>query len=166
MYCVGPTPRGCPLLISFMKNDHNKHLRSIRLRDYDYKQSGAYFVTMVTQNRACLFGDVLDGQLRLNDAGQMIQAIWDQLPEHYPNVETDAFVIMPNHVHGIIVVFGRGGRLCRHSVRRATTGGCPYKRPATETRCCSVIGRYRSSIQNAYDEALRRQCRTIRLEPV
>jgi len=116
-----------------MKNDHNKHLRSIRLRDYDYKQSGAYFVTMVTQNRACLFGDVLDGQLRLNDAGQMIQAIWDQLPEHYPNVETDAFVIMPNHVHGIIVVFGRGGRLCRHSVRRATTGGCPYKRPATET---------------------------------
>jgi putative transposase len=91
-----------------MKNDRNKHRRSIRLQNYDYKRSGAYFVTMVTQNRACLFGDVVDGRLQLNDAAQMIQAIWDQLPEHYPSVETDAFVIMPNHVHGIIALVGVG----------------------------------------------------------
>jgi REP element-mobilizing transposase RayT len=89
-----------------MKNDRNKHRRSIRLQNYDYKRSGAYFVTMVTQNRACLFGDVVNGRLQLNDAGQMIQAIWDQLPQHYPGVETDAFVIMPNHVHGIIALVG------------------------------------------------------------
>ena len=108
MYCVGATPCGCPLLISFMKNDRNKHRRSIRLQNYDYKRSGAYFVTMVTQNRACLFGDVVNGRLQLNDAGQMIQAIWDQLPQHYPSVETDAFVIMPNHVHGIIALVGVG----------------------------------------------------------
>lgn len=91
-----------------MKNDRNKHRRSIRLQSYDYKRSGAYFVTMVTQNRACLFGDVVNGRLQLNDAGQMIQAIWDQLPQHYPSVETDAFVIMPNHVHGIIALVGVG----------------------------------------------------------
>ena len=91
-----------------MKNDRNKHRRSIRLQNYDYKRSGAYFVTMVTQNRACLFGDVVNGRLQLNDAGQMIQAIWDQLPQHYPSVETDAFVIMPNHVHGIIALVGVG----------------------------------------------------------
>ena len=91
-----------------MKNDRNKHRRSIRLQNYDYKRSGAYFVTMVTQNRACLFGDVVNGRLQLNDAGQMIQAIWDQLPQHYPSVETDAFVIMPNHVHGIIALVGMG----------------------------------------------------------
>jgi hypothetical protein len=108
MYCVGATPCGCPLLISFMKNDRNKHRRSIRLQNYDYKRSGAYFVTMVTQNRACLFGDVVNGRLQLNDAGQMIQAIWHQLPQHYPGVETDAFAIMPNHVHGIIALVGVG----------------------------------------------------------
>jgi putative transposase len=89
-----------------MKNDRNKHRRSIRLQNYDYKRSGAYFVTMVTQNRACLFGDVVNGRLQLNDAGQRIQAIWDQLPQYYPGVETDAFVIMPNHVHGIIALVG------------------------------------------------------------
>jgi len=91
-----------------MQNDRNKQRRSIRLQNYDYKRSGAYFVTLVTQNRACLFGDVVNGRLQLNDAEQMIQAIWDQLPQHYPGVEIDAFVIMPNHVHGIIALVGVG----------------------------------------------------------
>jgi putative transposase len=84
--------------------------RSIRLRDFDYAQAGAYFVTMVTQKRECLLGDVLDGQLKLNGAGKQIQSIWDQIPAHYPGVETDVFVVMPNHVHGIIVLVGAGPR--------------------------------------------------------
>jgi putative transposase len=80
-----------------MSYDPNKHhRRSIRLKGYDYSQAGAYFVTMCAQQRELLFvaDDVID----------MIQRWWDKLPDKFPGVETDAFVIMPNHAHGIIVV--------------------------------------------------------------
>lgn len=91
-----------------MTFSHDKHhRRSIRLRGYDYSQAGAYFVTICVQNRACLFGDIADGAIRLNDAGQLIQTRWDELPSHYPGVETDEFEVMPNHVHGIIVLTDR-----------------------------------------------------------
>jgi putative transposase len=82
------------------------HRRSIRLKGYDYSQAGAYFVTICTQDRACLFGDVVNGEMLLNAAGRMVQTVWDDVPNHYPGVELDAFVVMPNHVHGIVVVAG------------------------------------------------------------
>jgi hypothetical protein len=78
--------------------------RSIRLQGYDYSQAGAYFVTICAQNRECLFGDIADGEMRLNDAGQMVQTVWDEIPAHYPGIDIDAFVVMPNHIHGIIVI--------------------------------------------------------------
>ncbi|WP_298482655.1 transposase [uncultured Chloroflexus sp.] len=90
-----------------MKYDPEKHhRRSIRLKGYDYSQAGAYFITIVTQDRACLFGEVVDGEMRLNDAGRMVWDEWDALPDRFPGLELDAFVVMPNHVHGIIVLTG------------------------------------------------------------
>ncbi|MBI3065758.1 MAG: transposase [Deltaproteobacteria bacterium] len=86
-----------------------RHRRSIRLRGYDYAQAGAYFVTIVTKDRTCLFGEIVEGQMRLNDAGRSIQATWDELPNHYSSVECDAFVVMPNHFHGIIALVNDGG---------------------------------------------------------
>lgn len=80
------------------------HRRSVRLKGYDYSQAGAYFVTICTQNRRCMFGDIADGQMALNDAGWMVQAVWDELPNHYADVELDSFIVMPNHVHGIVVL--------------------------------------------------------------
>lgn len=88
------------------------HRRSIRLKGYDYSQSGAYFVTIVAQDRACLFGEVVDGEMCLNDAGRMVGQIWEEIPSFYPGVETDAFVIMPNHIHGIIILVGAGPSAC------------------------------------------------------
>jgi REP element-mobilizing transposase RayT len=82
------------------------HRRSIRLQGYDYAQAGAYFVTMVMQNRECLFGHVAEDQMRLNAAGEMAAAVWAGLAERFPFAELDEFVIMPNHVHGIIVLTG------------------------------------------------------------
>lgn len=82
--------------------------RSIRLQEYDYAQAGAYFVTICTHNRECLFGEIVDGEVRLNDAGRMIQAVWDGLPERFDNLGLDQFTIMPNHVHGIMVLNRRG----------------------------------------------------------
>ncbi len=80
------------------------HRRSIRLQGYNYSRVGAYFVTICTKNRECLFGEVMDGQMQLNDVGKILQATWDALPDHYSHVELDAWVIMPNHAHGIIVL--------------------------------------------------------------
>jgi hypothetical protein len=71
------------------------HRRSIRLQGYDYAQAGAYFITICTQDRACLFGEVVDGVMRLNDAGRIVQATWDDVPEHYANVALDEFVQCP-----------------------------------------------------------------------
>jgi hypothetical protein len=66
-----------------MRIDHDKrHRRSIRLPDYDYSQPGAYFITMVTRGRQCLFGEVVDGGMRLHDDGEIVQAAWDDLPNH------------------------------------------------------------------------------------
>ena len=86
-----------------MRYDSNKHhRRSIRLKGFDYTQEGAYFVTICTQNQACLFGDIVNGQMRLTDVGEVADICWRAIPQHFPRVVLDAFVVMPNHVHGII----------------------------------------------------------------
>jgi putative transposase len=84
-------------------NLDRSHRRSIRLKGYDYSLAGAYFVTISTQDRGCVFGDVVAGVMRLNEAGQMVSTEWDALLGRFPGVELDAFVVMPNHIHGIIV---------------------------------------------------------------
>jgi len=78
------------------------HRRSIRLKGYDYSQAGAYFVTIVTQGRAPLLGEVVGGVARLSPAGEMVAKWWDELENKFPGVELGAFVVMPNHIHGII----------------------------------------------------------------
>ncbi|HID28413.1 MAG TPA: transposase, partial [Desulfobacterales bacterium] len=98
-------------------NPEIHHRRSIRFKGYDYSQTGAYFVTICTQNRECLFGDIVNEKMVLNDAGRMIQTIWDEMPEHYFGVAMDIFQIMPNHVHGIVILtnpvtVGAGPRAC------------------------------------------------------
>lgn len=88
-----------------MKYDPQRHhRRSIRLRGFDYTQAGAYFVTVVAQQRARLFGDVVDGEMRSNDAGRVVAYTWHDLPNHVGGITLDAFVVMPNHVHGIIII--------------------------------------------------------------
>ena len=85
-------------------NPADRHRRSIRLPGYDYRQAGAYFVTICAQGRALLFGEIRGDEMELNDAGQMLVSQWQALPQRFPNVRLDAFVVMPNHVHGIIVL--------------------------------------------------------------
>ncbi len=84
---------------------NNRYPRSIRLKGYDYFQAGAYFVTICTKDRVCLFGDVVDGAMILDTPGQIVLKAWGELPRHYPHVRLDAFVVMPNHVHGIIMLY-------------------------------------------------------------
>jgi putative transposase len=85
-------------------NPEKHHRRSIRLQEFDYKQAGAYFVTICTQNRECFFGVAADGEIQLNDAGRLVQASWRELASRFADVSLDAFVVMPNHIHGIVVL--------------------------------------------------------------
>ena len=87
-----------------MPNDLRPRRRSLRLPGYDYSQAGAYFITACTQNRVMLFGEVIDCDVRLNEMGAIVQQSWDDLPTHYRGIDLDAFIVMPNHVHGIIIV--------------------------------------------------------------
>jgi REP element-mobilizing transposase RayT len=81
------------------------HRRSIRLQGYDYSQAGAYFVTMCAWERECLFGEITaEGNLQLNEYGQAVETVWESLPDRFQSIDIDAFVIMPNHVHAIIVI--------------------------------------------------------------
>jgi len=82
------------------------HRRSIRLQDYDYSRPGAYFVTICVQGRSCLFGDVVDGEMRLNDAGVMVSRWYNELARKFDDVACDAWVCMPNHVHFITMNTG------------------------------------------------------------
>ena len=82
----------------------NHHRRSIRLKDYDYSSNGAYFVTMVTWHRDMLFGKIENESVVLNEFGAIADACWREIPKHFANVELGAYVVMPNHVHGIVAI--------------------------------------------------------------
>lgn len=79
------------------------HRRSIRLQGYDYSQAGAYFITIVAYQRECLFGEITNGEMRLNGYGKIVQWEWLELPKRIRYIELGAYVVMPNHFHGILV---------------------------------------------------------------
>jgi putative transposase len=97
---MGKMPTGMIMAL----NNTLPYRRSIRLAEYDYRQPGAYFITVCTHGRAARFGTLANGRMHLNDAGRLLHAVWQALPEHYPGIALDAFVVMPDHIHGIIVI--------------------------------------------------------------
>ena len=89
---------------SIKYNPSIHHRRSIRLKEYDYSQPGAYFITICTHNKQCRFGKVFDGDMVLNELGVIAREQWLCLTERFINITLGEFVIMPNHMHGIIIV--------------------------------------------------------------
>jgi len=79
-------------------------IKSTRLQKWDYGWNGAYFVTICTKNRISYFGHVRNGKMYLSTIGEIAQKYWNEIPNHFPFVRLDAFVVMPNHVHGIIII--------------------------------------------------------------
>jgi putative transposase len=75
-----------------------------RLKNYDYTQNGAYFITICTYNRVNLFGEIDKGKLILNNVGKMVYKKFSEIPEFYPNISTDKFIVMPNHLHAILII--------------------------------------------------------------
>jgi REP element-mobilizing transposase RayT len=80
--------------------------RSIRLKGYDYSQAGLYFITICVKNRECLFGEIKEGEMILNDAGEMVKTQWLALPKRFKNIQLYEYVVMPNHFHAILEIVG------------------------------------------------------------
>ena len=99
--------RGAPTINAQVRRaGPQRNRRSIRLQGYDYSQAGAYFITICTQNRECLFGEIINGEMRLNTTGQIAADQWYATPQRFADIELDEFVVMPNHIHGIFVNVG------------------------------------------------------------
>jgi REP element-mobilizing transposase RayT len=83
----------------------NKYrIETFRLQEWDYSQDGYYFITTCVKDRECIFGEIIDDSMKLNEYSIILKDCWFDLPNHYPNIKLDAFCIMPNHIHGIIVI--------------------------------------------------------------
>ena len=127
------------------------HRRSIRLPDYDYSGDGAYFVTLCAHERECLFGEAGDGRVVMNPHGRIVLEAWLDIPRHYPQVFLDEFVVMPNHMHGIIVINNPVGAqfiapesadaMNQGAMNRAPTVGAIVR--AFKARCTHAINQSR-----------------------
>ncbi len=121
-------------------DSHIHHRQSVRWRGFDYTSEGAYFVTICVQNRQSIFGEIQNGIMILNDVGAMIQDTWFQMPDRYSGIALDAFVVMPNHIHGIVVL--------NPPEVGVTPRGCPVAagqaRGPAPTSLSKVIHRYKS----------------------
>ena len=97
-----------------------RHRRSIRLKDYDYASPGEYFVTVCPHDRQCLFGEIVDGEMMLNESGLIVVGEWKRSSIIRQEIEIDSFVVMPNHLHGILVVsdYCRGGSRTAPTAKR------------------------------------------------
>ena len=90
------------------------HRRSIRLKGYDYAQNGVYYITICTWDRECLFGTIVNGKMVLNEFGRIVCEEWQSTPEKRSNVNLDVFVVMPNHLHGILMITENRGRMANN----------------------------------------------------
>ena len=151
---------GRPMWEINMTNDHHPkfdpqkhHRKSIRLQGYDYSQAGAYYVTIVTYQRDCLFGEIMNEEMFLNDFGKIADECWRAIPDHFPNVELGAHVIMPNHAHGIIVI--HNDESASHAVDAQHVGATqsvaptpPHNRPKgpKPKSLGAIIGSFKSAV--------------------
>ncbi len=107
------------------------HRRSIRLDGYDYSQPSAYYVTIVVWHRECLFGEIVNKELKLNNLGKIVELEWKELPKRLQFIELGAYVVMPNHFHGILIFHENVGAT-RRGFTKARSGKTPVPHIKTE----------------------------------
>jgi hypothetical protein len=121
--------------------------KNIRLKNYDYTSAGYYFVTICTEKRKCLFGNIVGGKMELSPLGETIRSIWVDMPEHYPGVAIDSFIVMPNHLHGIVILNVGAGPCARPGAGQA-------RGPAPTLSLSDVIQRFKSFSDRCYRRSL------------
>ncbi|HEX4953797.1 MAG TPA: transposase [Thermoanaerobaculia bacterium] len=142
-----------------MRFDPDRHRRrSLRLKSYDYSQAGGYYVTVVAQDRESLFGEVTSQTMRLNDAGRMVDSVWRDLALFYPGVRLDAFVVMPNHIHGVLFLVGATPRGCPPGGgRRGEEGQARGPAPTASLSLPDVVHRFKTLTTRRYIEGVKQQ---------
>jgi putative transposase len=118
------------------------HRRSARLPGYDYSRAGAYFVTVCTHERECMLGEVISDEVVLTPAGLAVRQVWQSLPRRFPSVVLDAFVVMPNHIHGVLTIMSpaRGGDRRQAPVPIAAEIAVQSAGSASPARSCPSLG--------------------------
>lgn len=134
---------------------HNKYrIPSARLQTWDYANEGAYFITICTKNRCHFFGDVVDGKMELTNAGVIADILWHEIKHHNKNVQLGEFIVMPNHIHGILILDGENaagtgdGIQTRHALSLDATqnpGQLRFQNQGKNT-VSSIIGAYKSAV--------------------
>lgn len=122
------------------------HRRSIRLRGYDYSQVGAYFVTICEVNRECIFGEIVDGEMQPNQFCEIVLKWWNDLPKYYSPVELHDFVVMPNHMHGIIAITDVGAGSPRPMASRRPIQGRGNPAPTPTRTLGQLVGYFKFQI--------------------
>jgi len=131
------------------------HRKSIRLKGYDYTCPGAYFVTIVTHRRACVFGEIAGGVMRLNEWGEIARLEWVETAAIRREIELDEFVIMPNHIHGIVIIME-----CENGLVGATG-----RSPLRSTMPCGPANKSLASLIAGYKSAVTTHINAIRATP-
>ena len=127
-----------------MSYDSDKHQRrSIRLKDYDYSQAGAYFITICTHNKECIFGKVVNGEMVLNKCGKVVQEELDRSAKIRREIELDTFVVMPNHIHGIVVIV---------ESNVGATGRSPLPKEPTPKSVGAMMAGFKSAVTRQINE--------------
>jgi putative transposase len=130
-----------------MKHDSRlHHRRSLRLKGYDYTQTGAYFVTIVTKDRECSFGEIANNEMQLNECGALTAKCWHEIPQHFKSVALGAWVVMPNHVHGVLVINANVGGGIPVGARHASP--LPVSpRPGPQRQSIgAIVGSFKSAV--------------------
>ena len=122
---------------------HDQRRHSIRLPGYDYTRLGSYFVTICSLEYKPIFGKVLNGEVKLNESGQIVTRCWSQLPSHFPQVELDAFIVMPNHIHGIINITKRSVGATHASPLQTEVRTRPGPKPGS---LGVIVGSFKSAV--------------------
>lgn len=139
-------------------NSFRRKRKPLRLREYDYSQAGAYFITICTQERECLFGTIIDGEMTLNDAGRMVEIVWNQIPIFYTGVKIDKFQIMPNHFHGILFIIGANRSGFPDQGNIDYKGQCQPKYNSLSIP--DIVKRFKSLTTKRYTDGVKQHCWT------
>lgn len=121
------------------------HRRSVRLKGYDYRQEGAYFITICAKDGQCIFGQVANGAMVLNEWGQIVEREWQQTAVLRPNVELDVHQLMPNHFHGTLWIIDGPGQTA------APTPSRQFGQPQ-EGALGTIVGAFKSAVTYAVNE--------------
>ena len=132
-----------------------KRRKSIRLKNFNYSNAGAYFVTICSQDMACLFGDVLRGETVLNEVGEMIRTAWSEIPYYFKNVQLDGFVLMPNHFHGIVWLIEAPVGVGPRADPREALGELGQPRGVAPTALFDIVYQFKSLTTNKYIQGVK-----------